>query len=567
MTPTLPQDDPTPAARAASLAAQGAPYAYDRSHMGALFVKEVPRGEGYDAAYVAAATAVTAKLLANRATQGTRSWPPRADDAEASKGPAALVDAVGRRVEATTNRLPPARPTDPSGYDDLYGAGARPPSFGRHDDAFFAWRQVAGATPITLRGLDAVPDNVPLDAATFARAVGDGDRLDAAVAEGRLFACDYAVLDGLEVGRTEGLTKYLYAPVALFVRAPDGALRPVGIQVTQRPEADGALWTPADGVAWRMARTVVNCAEMTINGAVAHFSLCHLLAETLSCVSRRTLAPAHPLLRLLEPHFRYTHAVNATARESLVNRGGKQETYLGPTLDAGFALAERVNASLRYDAVGARAELAGRRVDDPARLPVYPYRDDGAPLADAIDRWVDAYVRVYYASDEAARRDPELQAWAVTLAGDGGLRGVPALDGVAAVARFVSDLLWRITGFHAVINYAGWDYASWAPGMPSALFGPAPRRGATEDDWRAMLPPLSVANGMLEQMQTLHDIQLNRLGAYPAGHLDDPRVATPLARFQAELVALGEAVDAREATRPWPFPYLHPARVPNSIHV
>jgi arachidonate 15-lipoxygenase len=566
----LPQDDPNPAARAAALADRGSAYAYNRDFMGTLFANKLPAEERYDAPYVAAVVGLNAKLLVNRTGQSTRSWPPRSAD-ETSFSETVLggaLSVVTERLAATTNHLPPERPTDPVGYDDLHAAVQRPLSFGLHgNDDFFAWRQVAGMTPFILRALDAIPAHLPLDAVTYARALGGADRLDAALAEGRLFVCDYAALDGMEAGVTDGFQKHIYAPIAVFARVPDGRLRPVVIQTGQRPSPESPLWTPADGVAWRMAKAVVNSAEMLVNSAVAHLGMCHLTAEVIICVSHRTLAPTHPLLHLLTPHFRYTMATNETARTSILNPGGTQEYLLGGTNEADFALVRRVLGGLRYDAIGARADFAARGVDDVARLPTYPFRDDGVPVADAIHRWVGDYLRVYYADDAAVRADSELRAWAATLAGDGQFGGMPALDSVAALARFVGDLLWRLTGFHAVINYGGWDFASWAPDMPSALFGPAPRPGATEDDWRAMLPPLSVANKMLEQMHTLRSIHLNHLGGYPAGHFDDPRVVEAAGRFSAELDVIAAATEARDAARPWSFPFLRPSLIPNSIHV
>ena len=103
--------------------------------------------------------------------------------------------------------------------------------------------------------------------------------------------------------------------------------------------------------------------------------------------------------------------------------------------------------------------------------------------------------------------------------------------------------------------------------MPSAIFGPGPTAGATEEQWREMLPPLSVANQMLELMLALGAIYLNRLGDYPGGHFEDPRVLPGLTRFQAALEEIAKETSARDAKRPWSFPFLHPARVSASIHV
>jgi arachidonate 15-lipoxygenase len=105
--------------------------------------------------------------------------------------------------------------------------------------------------------------------------------------------------------------------------------------------------------------------------------------------------------------------------------------------------------------------------------------------------------------------------------------------------------------------------------MPSTGFGPGPVAGKapTEADWLAMLPPLSIANGLLEMLYFLGQTRLNRLGEYPTGHFDDPRVAPALVQFQKDLAAIGRDSKARDAARPWSFPYLHPELLTASILV
>jgi arachidonate 15-lipoxygenase len=537
------------------------------------FANRVPLREQFDARYLAAMARNAADIVKNRASQPTSTWPTEDHGlaALAAKAPHEAVLEIARHLVAATGHLPEDRPTDLEGYADLIATLPKPLSLtrgGYDDDLFFAWQQVAGATPINLRGVTALPENLAVDAATFARAIGDADSLGKALGEGRVFVSDYAMFDRMPTGKTGGKARYLWAPIALFVRGADRMLHPVAIQVGQRPGAESPVMTPKDGVAWRMAKTTVTTADMNLNGVVAHFGLCHAVTEAFICVSHRRLAPSHPLLHLLVPHFEYTLAVNERARTSVVNVGGVQDTLLSGTREADFEVTNRAVAAEQWSRAGARAELAARGVDDPARLPFYPFRDDGVPLADALHRWVEGYLRIYYASDDAVVNDAEVRAWADELGRAGGFQGMPQIDGVAALARFTSDVLFRITGLHAVINYAGWDFAAWAPSMPSMGFGPGPSGGeADEAAWRAMLPALSVANGLLEMLYFLGQTRLNRLGEYPPGHFGDPRVAPALKRLQGELAAIGRDQKARDAGRPWPFPYLSPDVLTASILV
>lgn len=570
MRPTLPQHDRDPEKRREALAAQAAKYAFHRGHYGALFAAEVARDDGYDLPYGLAAVGAALAMFQNRVTQGHDAWPsvPSELTALAAESPPRAVRAAIDRLWRTKDYLPAQRPTSLRGYADLIASLPRPLSLDLgEDDAFFAWRQLAGMAPVSLRRLDAIPRHLALTAADFARARGDDDRLGDALAEGRLFVVDYAPLAALRPGVAEGLTKRVYAPLAVFVTSRAGTLLPVAVQLHQQPRADAPLVTPADGLAWRLARIAVNNAEMLFNGLVTHFGRSHLVAEALLCISRSQLAPSHPLMHLLAPHFAYTTAANETARTTIVNPGGKQEYLMGGTLESNFEVTLGAIRAERYDRLGLRADLADRGVDDPRTLPVYPYRDDGLALAEALRRWSEAFLRAHYPDDAAVRGDPELQAWAAALTRDGDLHHVPALDTRAALGAFVGDLLWRLTGYHAVMNYAGYDFAAVGRDTPSALFGDATSSGGGDDALRAMLPPLRVANGMLEQMYSLRAIQMDRVGDRPrALPLGDP-TADAHDALRRDLDDIEAATAARDATRRWSFPYLLPSRVPNSVHV
>lgn len=569
MKPTLPQHDPDPSARAARLAKTAERYAWHIDEHGILVIDALPKDEDYDLPYALDGAGAAFELLRNRANQKSVNWPSLRSELslDGASSPSEYIKRATKRLWETREYLPRQRPTSIDGYSDLITTLPKPLSMGLHDDdLFFAWRQVAGMTPILLQRITRVPDHLGLDARAFTRGAGADDSLDAALAEGRLFVVDYACLAGLEAGTTEGLNKHVYAPIAVFV-AQGGALRPVGIQLNQHPDPAHPLWTPGDGIAWRMAKAVVNSAEMAFNGVVAHFGLCHLAAEALICVTRQRLADTHPLTLLLAPHFHYTLATNQTARTSIVNPGGKQEYLMGGTLESNFTVTRAALAAVQYDRIGARADAAARGVDDREVLPAHPYRDDGEPVADAIHRYTAAYVRAHYEDDASVGADPELRAWREALSRDAGFAAVPALDTRDAVARFVGDLIWRLTGYHAVVNYGGHDYASWAVDMPSALFAAGPEAGASEARWQEMLPPVVVANGMLEQMYSLRAIHRNALGDETAPHARDARVREAIARFREELAVIERESEARDKTRPWSFPYLRPSRISNSIHV
>ena len=89
----------------------------------------------------------------------------------------------------------------------------------------------------------------------------------------------------------------------------------------------------------------------------------------------------------------------------------------------------------------------------------------------------------------------------------------------------------------------------------------------TEEDYLRALPPVEVADRMLDLTLPQRQLRMNDLGAYPNGWFGDPRVEPLLAALRAELEAIDAVTAARDAARRWNFPYLRPSRLAQSIHV
>jgi arachidonate 15-lipoxygenase len=254
----------------------------------------------------------------------------------------------------------------------------------------------------------------------------------------------------------------------------------------------------------------------------------------------------------------------------VVGPDGHTQSLMAATISESLRLTREAVRGTRMTGIGIRADLARRGVADTTALPIYPFRDDVLPVADAIERWVDDYIRLYY-HDRDVRSDTELHAWLAALgAPDAGqLAGIPDVDNVADLVRFASDLVYRATAFHAAINYSCYDYMGFPPNHPTAAYGPgpSPRRTPTEADLLAMMPPLHLALRMTEFMYRLKVMRHNRLGDYPHGHFTDARVKPILGRFVRTLQDIEVATAERNVYRPFPYPYLLPSLITASIHV
>ena len=552
MRPYLPAQDPDLSARLVRLEeARGRlRYAWDQPP-GIAMAAEVPHGEGYPAGVIAASVALGLATKANRAASAVLSA------AHGGGGdPLAGVLAPYRALFATIE-APALAAVHPD------GDGA---------DAAFAWQRVGGANPLVLEGVDRLPDTFPVTAADFAAATGAGDTLDAARAEGRLYLASYALLDGIPAGLGDGAQKHLAAPLALFVDRPGAGLRPVAIQCAQQPGPRAPILTPRDGVAWELARAVVQIADCNLQELFFHLGRAHFLVEAFALATARQLAPEHPLALLLGPCFEGTLAINDGARTKLCAPGGQVETLLAPTREASLGLALRGIQTFRLEDALLPADLRRRRVDDPSRLADYPYRDDARLVWAAIESFVGAYVDLYYGDDASVAADAELLAWATEIrAGDGGrVRGFPArFETRGALAAALAWLVFTASAQHAALNYPQLEMMAYAPNMPAAGYAPAPEGPLLDAAvaWARFLPRRSLAADQLDFFYQQSLVRENRLGHYRDGHFRDPRVTPLVERLAADLAQAEDTIDARNRARFMPYPWLLPSRIPASIHI
>lgn len=583
MSAFLPQHDPARADRDAALESARQQYAYNYTHVSPLaLVDRVPRHDEFTYGWMKVMGERILTTLDNEAhltradrfaefLRGKHSWLSAliADGFEILGGLKTLVaDALkfSGRHDAT-----PARPKSLDDYAQLFRKIGLPPiSRDYADDAVFAEMRLAGPNPVVLRAVDRVDDRFPLTDELFQDAL-PGDSLAAAAAEGRLFLADYHLLANAECSDYPDGRKYLYAPLAAFaLDRTTRRLRPVAIQCKQTPGPDNPIFTPRDGYNWLIAKTVVEIADGNLHETVTHLGLTHLLIEPFVVSTHRQLAPNHPLFLLLAPHFEGTLAINDAAWKYLVAGKGAVDKLLGGTISYSRGLTAHGLQAFSFAHSSLPVALAERGVADPDRLPGYAYRDDALLHWGAIRDWVREYVGLYYPSDAEVAADTELQAWGTEIgaATGGRINGVGRVGMVAEVVEALTRVIFTCSVQHAAVNFPQYDLMSYAPNMPLAGYAPAPtsRRGATEQDYLNMLPPLNMAELQMELGYTLGTVHYTTLGQYPAGHFRDPRVAEPLARFQARLAEAAQAITARNASRR-PYEYLLPAAVPQSINV
>lgn len=450
------------------------------------------------------------------------------------------------------------------------------------DDSEFARLRVQGPNCMLIAAVgDALPANFPLSAAKYASIV-NGDTLDAALADGRLFLLDYKPLEVLDPGTWGSLAKYAWQPMALFAVPPGGSsLVPVAIQCGQ-DSADYPIFTPspmADKVwGWEMAKLVVQVADGNYHELFTHLARTHLVIEAFAVATHRHLAGVHPIWALLVPHFEGTLFINEQAATSLIAANGPIDHIFAGTIASSQAAA--VDARLAFDFCGKmpRADFAARGVGVDSALADFPYRDDALLVWDAIHEWARQYIDLYYACDADVVADTELTAWAACLAGEAKIRGLGPVTTRKQLVAICTMVMFTASAQHAAVNFPQKDIMAFAPAVTGAGWQPAPngQRGHDKAAWLAMMPPMALALEQLNVLELLGSVHYRPLGDYRSNAFpypawfQDPRVTAaegPLAWFQAALKDVEAEIVARNAGRMQPYPYLQPSLIPTSINI
>jgi arachidonate 15-lipoxygenase len=296
------------------------------------------------------------------------------------------------------------------------------------------------------------------------------------------------------------------------------------------------------------------------------------VAEPFAVTTKRQLSPAHPVYVLLEPHLAYTLAVNGSTLGMLKSPGSLfDQIYSGELAETRQILIESYQRWSWSD-LALPADLLQRGVLTAPRD--YPFRDDALLWLPALDKFVRAYLSLYYRTMSDIESDWELQAWARELtAHDGGnIRGLfsgTQLSNVNQLGDILTQLLFIAGPTHAAVHFPQSDYFTYVPAFPGAACLPPPDNGelATLQRWRDTLPPLSVgANQFLNNQ--IANYRYDRFGDYRHYPLNDVQLAQPaITALKTDLNLIEATINARNQTRPRPYRYLLPSLVPNSINI
>ncbi|MBD2207412.1 lipoxygenase [Calothrix sp. FACHB-1219] len=466
-------------------------------------------------------------------------------------------------------------------YDNLFRLITKPEISAKfQQDIVFAYMQVAGPNPVMLKQIKTADPRLPITGEQYqqitAKIIGKADSLDVALQEGRIYLADYSLLEGMANGNFPRDQKYIYAPLGLFAVPPVGSssrsLIPVAIKIQQ------ALFTPLHTGTWMSAKSILQMADSNYHEVYSHLGQTHLFIEPF-VVATNHLSKDHNLRKLLKPHLEGTVLINYGAHQSLVAPKGSVDKLLASNINSDHKLAVTGAQSclFNFNEVAFPKTLEHRGVNDPNQLPIYPYRDDGMLIWNAIHNWVKGYLSSYYSTDSSVENDQDLQKWASQLVSPTGGRlknfGEDAQGRIKTLnylIEAVSTVIFTASAQHAAVNFAQRGLMLYPPAFPLARYIPAPTDPNQQENFLDGLPPLDRATDQINLLYLLGSVYYTKLGDYTNSDFhSSPRVQDALNNFQKELKDIEQQIRQRNQSseRLLAYEYLLPSKIPQSINI
>ena len=225
----------------------------------------------------------------------------------------------------------------------------------------------------------------------------------------------------------------------------------------------------------------------------------------------RNLPDPHPIFKLLRPHFRYTMAINARARATLINDGG--------IIDSLFAIGgkgkvELIRRTSRFYSVHWTNIVKNTKEREVDNVPGYYYADDGIQIWKAMKKYAGEIIDQFYKTDGEVKGDKELQSWAGDIhtngfpgyfRGKGGHDFPKKILSKEQLATFCTLIMFTGSAQHASINFGQYDMYGFAPNSPTTLRKPPPTKKG-EADYTTLLQTLPSEKDTCSQVVVTHSL-------------------------------------------------------------
>ncbi|WP_293138601.1 lipoxygenase family protein [Okeania sp. SIO3I5] len=343
------------------------------------------------------------------------------------------------------------------------------------------------------------------------------------------------------------------------------------------------LFTPLDVDSqqepWMTAKNILQMADSNFHELISHLGRTHLVVKPFIVPTYNCLPKHHPLRNLLIPHFEGTVLINYGPHAILVAPGGTVDSLLASTIGADTSLTGKGTQSylFNFNAIDFPQTLVNRGVNNSDTLPVYPYRDDGKLIWDAIYTWVNDYLSIYYANDADIVADKDLQNWGATLVSlDGGRvenfgeNSQGEIKTRDYLVKAVSTIIFTGSAQHAAVNFPQKTDMMYVPAFPLARYLMPPTNIEDRESYIQGLPSLSQAQSQINTLYLLGSVHYTQLGKYRGSAFpENKELQAALTKFQENLNAATIIINKRNQSpeRLMPYEFLLPENIPQSINI
>ena len=222
--------------------------------------------------------------------------------------------------------------------------------------------------------------------------------------------------------------------------------------------------------------------------------------EAYGVATMRNLPDAHPINKLLVPHFRYTMGINRLARLSLINKGGIMDQVFGIGGKGKDELFLKAYEAFHVDLTNIEKSVKRRGVKD---IPGYYYRDDGLAIFQALKAYVTVVVNKFYPKKKDVKSDLELQEWAEdihTNAFPGSGHGFPnKISTNEELIERCTVIMFTGSAQHAAVNFGQYGIYGFVPNAPFTMQRPVPTKKGkmNRQDFLDALPDKNAAKGSI----------------------------------------------------------------------
>jgi len=371
-----------------------------------------------------------------------------------------------------------------------------------HHDAEFARQIIQGPNSTRLRRVENLSDTwqEAIDKDMLPTYAIDGEDLNAVIKDGRLFEILYSeILNDIGHGGENskfitGTTQTWYvvqADCLLFqsnTRPEDKSFVPVLIRLENKNDGEKQTWWhPAENdtsmtdpkyLSWLLAKMYFRCADWGIYSIGTHYARAHAMNEVFASSMYRNLPSAHPLLRLLQPHFQGIIGINMQARKVLIS---PTENAFANFMSSGDDLPQLlVNCckELDYEHLVIPKDFESRGLKD---LPNFFFRDDSEDLWMILLDYVKNMVDLSYLSEDDVSKDTELQKFVEEIRGPGfegfGGAGFPeSIETKEKLVEYLTALIFNVSCFHTGVNFQTNKYLGHLVNAPPSLRLPPPEQ-------------------------------------------------------------------------------------------